>query len=124
MMNRNSKKGIRDNTDGTSNTHLLGERPVPSDLGWGWWTGPGASNWCALGIPDVALASNDYFGIAGLKPGGPNDPYPIQHWWSYHPSGAHFLYVDGHVNFLGYSTDHRVIMALSTIRGNEVVSEY
>ena len=64
----NSSVRPGDISDGLSNTMLLGERPSPSDHGWGWWVGPGAGNWCPLGYADATLPSDDYFGIAGLKP--------------------------------------------------------
>jgi prepilin-type processing-associated H-X9-DG protein len=41
--------------------------------------------------------------------------------WSYHPGGANFLYVDGSVRFLAYEAD-AVLPALGTRDGGEVVT--
>jgi prepilin-type processing-associated H-X9-DG protein len=43
------------------------------------------------------------------------------HFWSLHPGGAHFLYADGSVHFLGYDAD-AILPALATRAGGEVVS--
>ncbi|MBY0457760.1 MAG: DUF1559 domain-containing protein, partial [Gemmataceae bacterium] len=40
--------------------------------------------------------------------------------WSPHPGGSHFLYVDGSVHFLSYAADP-VMPALATRSGGEVV---
>ena len=42
---------------------------------------------------------------------------------SYHPGGAQFCYVDGHVAMLSDSIDFTVFQSLSTIAGNETVGE-
>ena len=41
--------------------------------------------------------------------------------WSYHPGGANFLYVDGSVHFLQYEADN-ILPALGTRAGGEVVT--
>lgn len=120
----NSKIGYRDLTDGASSTLLVGERPAPEDAGWGWWGGPGATNWCPNGTLDVLLPTENYFGLGGLRQGLVNDPYPLYHWWSFHEGGAHFLFCDGHVGFLSYSMDHNTLIGLSTRKGQEVVSGF
>jgi prepilin-type processing-associated H-X9-DG protein len=40
---------------------------------------------------------------------------------SYHPGGAHFGYVDGHVAFLSETINMTTYQALSTIAGGEVL---
>lgn len=40
-------------------------------------------------------------------------------YWSYHPLGANFLYVDGSVHFLTYPADH-ILPRLATRAGGEV----
>jgi prepilin-type processing-associated H-X9-DG protein len=46
----------------------------------------------------------------------------LLHFWSWHPSGAHFLFVDASVHFLDVSIDYNVFRALSTRAGGEPVS--
>jgi prepilin-type processing-associated H-X9-DG protein len=41
---------------------------------------------------------------------------------SYHPGGANFAFCDGSVKFLKSTTDPRVLSALSTRAGGEVIS--
>jgi prepilin-type N-terminal cleavage/methylation domain-containing protein/prepilin-type processing-associated H-X9-DG protein len=118
----NSSTSMAEVTDGASNTLAVGERPIPEDPLWGWWTGPGATNWCPNGVSHFLLPSHDYFGIGGLKPSGPSDPYPRYHWWSHHPEGAMFVFADGHIAFLSYSIDHNLLMGLSSRAGDEVVT--
>jgi prepilin-type N-terminal cleavage/methylation domain-containing protein len=121
-----SQVRLTDITDGSSNTLLVGERPVTVDLYWGWlWSpfGTGKGNGeCVLGSQDVALAA--IFGgpatNVGLKAPSAR---PIQsdgaHWWSFHPGGANFVCCDGSVHFLPYSAND-VIVTLSTRAGSEV----
>lgn len=120
----NSRVGMRDVTDGTSNTLMVGERPAPADASWGWWSGPGSTNACPNGFLDVLLPTENYWKIGGLRASGPSDPYPLYHWWSHHVGGAQFLFADGHVQFLSNSIDHRTLMSLSTRAGGEVVGEF
>jgi prepilin-type N-terminal cleavage/methylation domain-containing protein/prepilin-type processing-associated H-X9-DG protein len=59
----------------------------------------------------------------GLRPGIYDDSR-TSHFWSYHPGGAHFLFVDGHVQFLSYSMDRADFWALATRAGGEVVGDF
>jgi prepilin-type N-terminal cleavage/methylation domain-containing protein/prepilin-type processing-associated H-X9-DG protein len=120
----NSKIGFRDMTDGTSVTICVGERPPPEAADWGWWTGPGATNWCPNGALDVLLPTENYYGVGGLRDGLTNDPYPLYHWWSFHQGGAHFLMGDGAVKFISYSIDHNLLIALASRNGNEPVAPF
>jgi prepilin-type processing-associated H-X9-DG protein len=113
--------------DGTSNTLLLGEHGRgPTNVGY--W------NWFAAWDGAVQRLS-----IAGVNsPYPPSLPYadrmppavepPL---WgpqnavgfgSYHPGGANFALADGSVRFVKGSTDYRVLGALGTRAGGEVVS--
>jgi len=51
------------------------------------------------------------------SPGSLND----MSFGSMHPGGAHFLFGDGHIQFLNNSTDLRVLQALATRNGREYV---
>jgi prepilin-type processing-associated H-X9-DG protein len=44
-------------------------------------------------------------------------------WGSYHPGGANFCFADGSVDFFTDETELRVLQALSTIRGEEILSQ-
>lgn len=133
MFQRNSRHRLRDIIDGASNTLMVGERPVVvkdpvfpnAYVHLGRWSGTGDPRWCPYGHVDALMTSHDIFGLAGLKPSGPNDFFPHLHWWSYHSGGgAQFLFADGHVRLLSYSMDHNTLRALSTRAGSEVVSGF
>jgi len=44
--------------------------------------------------------------------------------YSFHPSGAHALFADGHVKLLTVSTDIRIVARLITPRSQEVATDY
>lgn len=100
----------RDVTDGAAATLFVGEK----GLG-------GYSRYCpgaGTGEGDAWLAAT-----GGLRPGIYDDSL-TSHYWSYHPGGAHFVFLDGHVQFLSYSLDKTVFWALATRAGGEVVGEF
>jgi prepilin-type processing-associated H-X9-DG protein len=115
---------VQDITDGTSNTLLVAEdagRPerwqaghlVPGVFSFG---GP----WASSANPVV---------IRGASPDGATVPGPCainctnnQQPYSFHPGGANFLFADGSVHFLSAAMDMRVLAALATRAGGEVVT--
>lgn len=119
----NSSVKIRDVTDGTSTTLIIGERPPASNLEWGWqWAGAGGSpNNVWFGTADVVLGVHENRqGINAspsnlehwehFRPGFSNselDPNNLQryHYWSNHPGGGQWANVDGSTRFLSYSMD-------------------
>jgi prepilin-type N-terminal cleavage/methylation domain-containing protein/prepilin-type processing-associated H-X9-DG protein len=120
-------------TDGASNTLAVGERP-PSPDGWfGWWYGGWGQN--RTGSADVVLGVreknySDYPPLANncpivgpfeYGPGRDENWCDTLHFWSHHPGGANFLFVDGAVHFLPYSA-RSMMRALATRAGGEVVS--
>jgi prepilin-type processing-associated H-X9-DG protein len=98
-------------TDGTSRTLFVGERGIveANGLSYGWWV------WG----PETVLAASN-----GFRPGRGENPQSATHWWSYHPDGAEFLFVDGSVRFLSYSIDPQAFASLGTKDGGEVVSGF
>jgi prepilin-type processing-associated H-X9-DG protein len=109
-----------DNKDGTSNTLLLGE--VGNGMNWfaGWsWE-----------VQRVASAGVDraWPNTPGMCPLEPEYNAPLYGpqsglgFGSYHPGGANFAFCDGSVKFVKSTTDLRVLAALATRAGGEVVS--
>ena len=109
-----SRVRIRDITDGTSNTFLLGERGIKTDFGWGW--------------PICGGTECEHYISAerGLTPADnpPDTPNIERRFWSYHVGGNQFLMGDGAVRFLSTSIDHKTFVNLSTRSGGEVISEF
>lgn len=101
-------------TDGTSQTMVIGERGLSNDLVWGW-------------VICGATEYEQYLSTArGLTP-GKNGPYTsgvIEHFWSWHPGGAYFVFGDGRVQFLSYNMDFNTFKYLSTRGGGEIPGTY
>ena len=99
------------------------ERPVvfvSSTRGdFGWWAAGAGANWPPPGRLDNVLDSSE-----GLRSGSANNDFHLFHWWSYHNTGAQFLFVDGSARFLSYSIDHHTLLDLSSRDGAEVVAGF
>jgi prepilin-type N-terminal cleavage/methylation domain-containing protein/prepilin-type processing-associated H-X9-DG protein len=109
-------------TDGTSNTVCVGERPPASSLVYGWmWAGSG--DYPYFGASDVVLgvreraespnAAPDFF-----RPGKIQDPGDLEryHFWSLHPGGGMWLFVDGHVSFVTYAAGTQVVTTVNNVQ--------
>jgi prepilin-type N-terminal cleavage/methylation domain-containing protein/prepilin-type processing-associated H-X9-DG protein len=123
-----------DITDGTSNTLMVGERPISGPVPtWGWWCagfgqGRTGSMDVILGVNDINLRSSGDVDYDGCGPG----PYPFGpgqannvcdsfHFWSLHSGGANFVYADASVHFLSYTVGNDIMVQMSTKQGGEVI---
>lgn len=114
MFYHNSKISIRDVTDGTTNTLMLGERRT--DVAQGWY-----STW-----PGMAAEGDAAFQrIQGSADHVPNDPAGhFDDFSSQHTGGTQFCLGDGSVRFISENIDHSLYQSLATIQGGEVIGEY
>ena len=117
--------------DGLSNTLAVGERnipPVPSDVD---------PNMEHFDTGDTCFLAGDTLHtiLCGTEDGlasGPDDrprnssgsiDYPDERFGSSHSGIVQFVYLDGHVDGLSTDTDASMLRALSTVGGQEIVSD-
>jgi prepilin-type N-terminal cleavage/methylation domain-containing protein/prepilin-type processing-associated H-X9-DG protein len=124
---------IQIDTDGTSNTLLVGENSPEQNATLAWAGGNGiyAStvlplNW-RTNLKDGQVDTNgDVCNLSAYYT--PNNVHCYLNWSymmgfkSYHPGGANFGFTDGSVKFLRQTISSRTYMALSTRAGGEVIS--
>ena len=141
---------IRDVTDGTSSTLLLGERSQHDPKfdtfydngfsnnpmrGWGYWSPTGGQ----LGLTDVTMST---FGPINYKlpfdfdnrPGSISNKNAFENsleaiqrlcaFGSQHEGGAHFALVDGSARFISENIDQTTLRALSTRGAGEIVGDF
>jgi prepilin-type N-terminal cleavage/methylation domain-containing protein/prepilin-type processing-associated H-X9-DG protein len=126
---RNSATQIRDVTDGTSHTLFVGERS--SLLAYVTWTGavtggqvppkiPDTYNYGPEGAPILVLGHTG--DASDVPPHTPNSPVNhVDDFWSQHPQGVNFLFVDGSVHIISNDIDPSVWWALGTRAGGETI---
>ena len=119
MFYHNSKVRLRDVTDGTTNTLMLGERRTNTELGW-------YSTWPGM-VPEGEEAFQRVLGSAdhvpNYEPPGGALPH-FDDFSSRHEGGAQFTLGDGSVRFISENMDTGLYQSLSTIQGGEVVGEF
>jgi prepilin-type N-terminal cleavage/methylation domain-containing protein len=110
----NSRVRMRDITDGTTNTLMVGERRTDTVLGW-------FSTWPGM----VAEGEEAFQRVLGSADHVPNDPLGhLDDFSSMHEGGAQFALGDGSVRFISENIDHGLYQSLATINGGEVVGEF
>jgi prepilin-type N-terminal cleavage/methylation domain-containing protein/prepilin-type processing-associated H-X9-DG protein len=112
--NRPNVMRIAEITDGTSNTILVGEKsmdPRGYTSGSWYWDQPVFSGGSGGTARMGTYVYQDDIGV----------PFP-DHWGSAHPGGAQFLFADGSVRNLSYSTPHTEVLKMLTPRGGEVIN--
>lgn len=123
---RNSHVGLRDITDGSSTTLLLGERSQRFCNAT--WVGAvtSAQIFPPANSPAVPVIENASGMILGHTfegpPNGPN--LECNCFSSQHTGGGHFAFADGHAQFISTSIDASVFRALSTRAGGETTGDF
>jgi prepilin-type N-terminal cleavage/methylation domain-containing protein len=111
MFPREQGLRVREVHDGTTKTLFVGERGVVADGGHthGWWV------WGISG--DTYLSTT-----APLRRGFDDRHSSAYHFWSHHPGGVQFVFVDNSVRLLDYDIDPLLFAALATRDGGETVA--
>ena len=148
VFNYNRVKSIKNITDGTSNTIMVGERTTQGGYSGGLWIGASISN------PTVGVYAGKYYaswvyvaGVARTFTGWdpPSSPYfvpvtPNSHYlingkyptgsdypWAFsstHGGGAQFLFADGRVKFLSENIDGKTYAKLASISANDLTGDF
>ncbi len=138
ILYRNSGTRLRDVTDGTSNTMLVGERrhahqfvpgmpEVAANATW-YAALPGAFRPAGMPMPDVGPASLVLGHVGQTMPSGatmhhpPNTTNMIVNFSSAHTGGMHFLMADGSVHFLSENVDYNTFRWLGQRADGEVLT--
>jgi prepilin-type N-terminal cleavage/methylation domain-containing protein/prepilin-type processing-associated H-X9-DG protein len=123
---------ISEITDGTTTTLMVGERPAPGfHLNGCWYTQDDVNPaWASDDDARGRIGALVVYNTAQWQrceppfqfgPGRLENPCDADHFWSFHPGGANFLFADGAVHFLAYSAAP-IMVPLATRAGGEVVS--
>jgi prepilin-type N-terminal cleavage/methylation domain-containing protein len=130
---------VTDIRDGTSNTIMVGERPISCDNFWGWWSFNVGYD-AVSGSKNVAQLSTFTAGGGNCNPvksgcastpfyfgGGPKNVYQYcamdQLWSCHRGDGGNFGCADGSVRWISYNAATTVVVYMSTIAGGENIPE-
>ena len=116
VLYHNSKIAFRDVIDGTSSTFFVGERTTFTEQSgeqfYGTWVGA---------LPEVEEAPARILGHAEHPPNEGEHP---EDFGSSHVGGGHFLFGDGHADFISENIDTGIFQSLATRSKGEVVGEF
>lgn len=127
---RNASVRIGDITDGTTNTVMVvecgarpmtyrGRRPapqIPNDQGQSWADSEGGFSLDGANQDGSQIGLGPSLTPRAINATNFNEPY------AFHPSGANFVFADGHVQFLSDTTPLDVVAAICTRNAGEIVS--
>ncbi len=118
---KDSKTRIRDFTDGTSNTFIVGEATTFGVFHGGLWIGDNGTGNRTLSAPQFDGA-NDITIVGSTTSTLINDTVEEDVCFSsIHVGGAHFLFGDGRVRFLSENMDKALYDSLATVAGSETL---
>jgi len=132
MLGHNAKRAMRDVTDGTSHTLMVGERATSiggtDELLYSTWVGSVSEGEEAiariLGVADHA-PNSQYHEDHDHDDDGDDDHGHEEHhlddFGSRHPAGTNFVFADGSAHLITETIDLDVYRALATRSGGEVV---
>jgi prepilin-type processing-associated H-X9-DG protein len=109
---------LREITDGTSQTLLIGESTTADSESVAW------SSDCDWGITQIQINFDITTWAPCVTPATSGDPSCWKNtrgFRSYHPGGVNFAFVDSAVKFISDNIDQKVYRAISTRASNEVV---
>jgi prepilin-type N-terminal cleavage/methylation domain-containing protein/prepilin-type processing-associated H-X9-DG protein len=106
-------------TDGTSQTLLVGEVISSTDQTRVNFPGHSGYFWVTWNLVDTHLGINPSTVHKGYLPGVPDE----EGFASYHPGGCHFVFADGHVQFITDDIGPLVLAAMSTRATGETLRE-
>jgi len=118
----NSVTRIRDLTDGTSNTLVIGEHRTDTRS---IITTAGEPEWHSTWVGYIAGGEEPAPRILGVSDHTPNHPsLHMDDFHSWHTGGVHLLFGDGRVRFLTENIDTNLWKALATRNGGEMTGEF
>jgi len=121
MFYHNGNTKIRDLTDGTSNTVMVGEHRTDTSAA-ALAAGPA---WHSTWIGMVAGGEEAHARFLGVSDHTPNHPsLHIDDYSSWHTGGVHLLMGDGRVRFVTQSIDLGVFRGMATRAGGELLGEF
>lgn len=100
---------LKEFTDGTSSTFIVGETVVSQDHHSAAFFADG--DWASCNVPLNYFVPNELV--------GDDKWYEVRSFRSLHPGGAQFVFADGSVQFIQDGIDHNVYRAASTRNGDE-----